>query len=176
MKNIVGLFSLLVLLSLPVLVATSAYADSCGGVQTSVISCTKQTGICPKGGPVNPWEGSNPGTDKTTADGLAAITAYKKTYGHDYGKCTNGSNPVADTKQSGIWGLLLLAINILTAGVGIAAVGGFVYAGILYTSSAGNPEQTKKAIEFIRNIVIGVVAYALMFAFLNFIIPGGLFG
>lgn len=64
-------------------------------------------------------------------------------------------------------------ILIMTAGVGILAVGAFVYAGILYTSSAGNPEQTKKAITMIRNTVLGIVAYALMYLILNFIVPGG---
>ena len=74
-----------------------------------------------------------------------------------------------------IWSLLLTTINILSAGIGLAALGGIVYGSILYTTAAGNAEQVKKALEFIRNVVIGLVAYALMFALLNFIIPGGLF-
>jgi hypothetical protein len=69
----------------------------------------------------------------------------------------------------------LLAINILTAGVGVAAVGGIVYGAVLYTSAGGSQEQVKKAVGIITNVVIGVVAYALMFSVLNFIIPGGLF-
>jgi hypothetical protein len=78
-------------------------------------------------------------------------------------------------EDSGVWGILLLAINVLTAGIGIAAVGGIVYGAILYTSAGGSQEQTKKAIGIITNVVIGVVAYALMFAALNFLIPGGIF-
>ena len=77
--------------------------------------------------------------------------------------------------NNGIWALLLIVINILTGLIVIAAIGGLVYAGILYTSSGGNADQTKKAMEFIRNVVIGIIAYAVMFAVLNFIIPGGLF-
>ncbi|NCO10946.1 hypothetical protein GW930_03540 [Candidatus Saccharibacteria bacterium] len=76
---------------------------------------------------------------------------------------------------TGLWGLLLLAINILTGGVGVAAIGGIVYASILYTSAGGNQEQVKKARGIITNVVIGVVAFALMYALLNFIIPGGVF-
>lgn len=87
-----------------------------------------------------------------------------------------GTTKSTKTSDNGIWGLLLVAINILTAGVGIAAVGGIVYGAVLYTTSAGSADQTKKAIEFIRNVIIGLVAYGLMFAVLNFIIPGGLFG
>ncbi|MDB5161999.1 MAG: hypothetical protein JWM52_507 [Candidatus Saccharibacteria bacterium] len=87
--------------------------------------------------------------------------------------CTqDGTGGVQGT---GAWGILLLAINILTAGVGIATLGGIIYASILYTSSGGSPEQTKKAMTIITNIVIGVVAYAGMYALLNFLIPGGLF-
>lgn len=81
----------------------------------------------------------------------------------------------SDIKNTGIWGILLIAINILTAGVGIAAVGGIVYASILYSSSAGEAEKIKKAMTIISDIVIGVVAYALMYAALNFLVPGGLF-
>jgi hypothetical protein len=80
-----------------------------------------------------------------------------------------------DTSDTGVWGILLLAINILTAGVGVAAVGGIVYASVLYATSRGSVDQTKKAIVIIQNVVIGIVAYVLMFAFLNYIIPGGLF-
>jgi hypothetical protein len=81
----------------------------------------------------------------------------------------------ADIKDTGVWGILLLSINILTAGIGIAAIGGIVYGSILYTSAGGSAEQTKKAMGIITNVVIGIIAYALMYAFLNFIIPGGLF-
>jgi hypothetical protein len=80
-----------------------------------------------------------------------------------------------DLKDTGIWGVLLLAINILTAGIGVAAVAGIVYASILYTSSGGDQERIKKAMTIITDIVIGVVAYALMYAALNFLVPGGIF-
>ena len=90
-------------------------------------------------------------------------------------KCDPGSTTGGGVTGNGVWALLLIAINILTGLVGIAAVGGIVYGAILYTSSGGNAEQTKKAIEFIRNVVIGIIAYGVMFSFLNFIIPGGLF-
>ncbi len=90
-------------------------------------------------------------------------------------KCDNVDVAKGGTENNGVWSLLLTAINILTAGVGLAAVAGIVYASILYTTAGGNAEQTKKALEFIRNVVIGIIAYAVMFSFLNFIIPGGLF-
>ncbi|MFY9228247.1 MAG: hypothetical protein WAO28_02875 [Candidatus Microsaccharimonas sp.] len=80
-----------------------------------------------------------------------------------------------ELENTGLWGILLLVINILTAGVGVVAVGGIVYASILYTSAGGNQEQLKKAYKIITDVVIGVIAFALMYAGLNFLIPGGLF-
>lgn len=86
---------------------------------------------------------------------------------------TGGSD--AATEESGVWGLLLLALNILTAGVGIAAVGGIVWAAILYSGASDNMDQVKQAKEIIKNVAIGLVAYALMYLVLNFLIPGGIF-
>ena len=78
-------------------------------------------------------------------------------------------------ENTGLWSILLLTINILTAGIGVLAVAGIVYGSILYTSAGDSSEKVSKAREVIRNVVIGILAYALMYAFLNFIIPGGLF-
>lgn len=86
---------------------------------------------------------------------------------------TTSDDPV---ERSAIWALLKMAINILTAGVGILAVAGVVWASVLYASAGGSPEQLKKAIKIYSNIAIGIIAYGLMYAFLNFITPGGLFG
>jgi len=77
--------------------------------------------------------------------------------------------------NSGAWGILLIVINIMTGGVGILAVGGIVYAAILYSAAQDNANQTKQAIELIWNIVIGIVVFGAMYALLNFIIPGGVF-
>lgn len=76
-------------------------------------------------------------------------------------------------EQSGIWGILLLAINVMVGAIGVAALGGIIYGAILYTSAGGSAEQTKKAMTIIGNVVIGVVAFAIMYALLNFLIPGG---
>ena len=111
-----------------------------------------------------------------TAFALAPTTTYADTCGGvetAVVKCDqSGGGNLEDT---GVWGILLLAINILTAAVGLAAVGGVIYGAVLYTSAGGSPEQVKKAMGIITNVVIGVVAYALMFSGLNFLIPGGIF-
>ena len=87
--------------------------------------------------------------------------------------CKDGDNKKVE--DSGVWALLLLTLNIMTAGIGILAVGGIVYGSVLYTSAGDKAEQTKKAIGIITNVVIGIIAYGLMYLVLNFLIPGGIF-
>ena len=86
--------------------------------------------------------------------------------------CSNVSGN-SGVQGTGLWSLLLTVINILTAGIGVVALAGLVYGAIMYTSAGGNPEQVKKARTIFTNIVIGIIAYAAMWALLNFIIPGG---
>ncbi len=70
---------------------------------------------------------------------------------------------------------LVTFINVLSALFGIVAVTMIVYAGIRYTMSQDNPQTASEAKERIRNVVIAVVAYIFTYAFLNYLIPGGLF-
>jgi hypothetical protein len=89
-------------------------------------------------------------------------------------KCTNVDEE-GGVKQTGLWSILMLVIQILTAGVGVIALAGIVYGSVLYTSAGGSQEQVKKAMTIFTNVVIGVIAYAGMWALLNFLIPGGVF-
>jgi hypothetical protein len=89
-------------------------------------------------------------------------------------KCTN-VNEEGGVEQTGLWSILMLVIQILTAGVGVIALAGIVYGSVLYTSAGGSQEQVKKAMTIFTNVVIGVIAYAGMWALLNFLIPGGVF-
>ena len=89
--------------------------------------------------------------------------------------CEQTGGDDAPIEETGAWGILLLAINILTGLIALAAVLGIVYASIMYASAGGSVEQTKKAMGIITNVVIGIVAYALMYAGINFLIPGGIF-
>jgi len=77
--------------------------------------------------------------------------------------------------KGGVIEILLLAINILTGGIGVAAIGGIIYGSVLWSSSGGSSDGVKKAKEVIMNVVIGIVAWAVMYSLLNFFIPGGLF-
>lgn len=86
----------------------------------------------------------------------------------------DGSGTGADAVQkSGIMGILTVVINIMAASVGILAIGAFVYAGILYASAGDSQENVKKAIDVIRNTVIGLVLFVGLYALVNYIVPGG---
>lgn len=87
----------------------------------------------------------------------------------------SGDTTGGRVENSGAWGILLLIINIMTAGVGILAVGGIAYGSILYASAGDKAEQTKKAVGIITNVVIGIVAYGLMYGLLQYLVPGGVF-
>lgn len=86
---------------------------------------------------------------------------------------SDGDSPTS--QNSAVLALLQWAIGILTAGVGIAAVGAFIFAGILYSSADGSAEQVKKAKGIMTNTVIGLVVFAVMALALVWIIPGGVF-
>lgn len=87
----------------------------------------------------------------------------------------NEDNSSDKIENNAIWALLMIVINIMTAGIGILAVAGIVYGAVLYTTAEDKADQVKKATGIIQNVVIGLILYALMWAGLNFIIPGGVF-
>ncbi len=70
--------------------------------------------------------------------------------------------------------ILNMVLVVVTTGVGIAAVGSIVFAGVLYITARDNAAQVSKAKTMIMNTIIGIVAYILMWAFLEWIIPGGI--
>lgn len=67
------------------------------------------------------------------------------------------------------------AINALSGAVGIVVVTMIVWGGIRYTSSRDNPQQAASAKEHIRNALFALVIYIFMMAFLNWVVPGGVF-
>lgn len=92
------------------------------------------------------------------------------------GVAINGSNCIdkgssVDNNVIIVW--LSSIIKFLTVGVGVAATGGVVYGGFLYLTSGGKPAQTQKGVTTIINALIGVVLYALAFAIINYLVPGG---
>jgi hypothetical protein len=87
--------------------------------------------------------------------------------------CGGATNTGSDVNNNAVMVILKNVLKIMNIGVGIAAVGGLGYAGLLYTTAADSADQTKKAIGIIRDVIIGLIAYVMMFVLLNFLVPGG---
>ena len=80
-----------------------------------------------------------------------------------------------DGEGGGIFEVLNIVLTVLTYGVGIAATVGFVIAGFQYLTARDNEGQVAKAKQRMLQIVIGLFLYAMLWALLNFLLPGGLF-
>ena len=93
-------------------------------------------------------------------------------------RCGDAETSVISCEGNGsaaIINIIKQVIKLLTAGIGVAAVGAVIYGAFLYTTSEGSPDKIKKAREVWTNTVIGIIMFAFMVAITNFIIPGGVF-
>ncbi|HSD56465.1 MAG TPA: pilin [Candidatus Saccharimonadales bacterium] len=98
---------------------------------------------------------ADPGALKSTPDSAA-----KKCNGGDCsGLITKYVNPF---------------IKLLTWIVGIAVVISIVVGGIQFSSAGGDPGKAVAARKRITNSIIGLLAYLFLFAFLQWLLPGGI--
>ena len=72
----------------------------------------------------------------------------------------------------GIKCIVLLVVDILSVLIGIVGVIGIVVVGIQYLTAGGNEEQTRKAKRRLFEIIIGLVAYAVAYGLLKWLLPG----
>lgn len=82
---------------------------------------------------------------------------------------------INDSKISPFMKLAKTVINILSGAVLLIATIMIIIAGITYTTSSGDPAKVTKAKTTIINVVMGVAAYFFLWAFLQWLIPGGVF-
>lgn len=129
------------------------------------------TGKCADGS--TPQGQPNSGNGKITSGGRCG---YKDKAGQKVLKTNllscdkdlNGIQAIGDVlKQIILW---------LTGLIAILATGGIAFSATMYASARDDAGQTQKAIERIRNIVIGLLSYGFMIAIINWLIPGGVIG
>jgi hypothetical protein len=149
-----------------------------GAVVNGVYDATADPAGCPK----SPFPGG------PTADNVACPTSGGAIVSGTYqsgGTCTQLSSPLnsgatqvcSNGKDGGvIFSYLRMAIQFLSSAVGIVIVLMIVIGGIQYITSAGDPSAVKNAKTRIINAITGLILFLLMFAILNFIIPGGILG
>ena len=78
-----------------------------------------------------------------------------------------------DGNGCGVYTILNTGLDILSFGIGIAAIIGILVSGILYLTAKGNGNQMAKSRKRFLEIVIGIAAYVVLYAGLNFLLPGG---
>lgn len=88
---------------------------------------------------------------------------------------------LADTVETSIlppdWGIeeiLGLVLRVIVYGLGAAAVLGVIIAGVMYMTARDNEAQVAKAKARLYEVVIGLIAWAVMYAVLRWLIPGDL--
>jgi hypothetical protein len=67
------------------------------------------------------------------------------------------------------------AINILSVLFGLILVISIILGAVQYITSEGDPQKSSSAKNRITNAVLAFFAYALLYGFLQFLIPGGIF-
>ena len=77
----------------------------------------------------------------------------------------------SDDGEKNIKCVLKIVLDVLTVALGVVASIGIAVSGIQYLTAGGNEERTRKSKRRIFEIVIGIVAYLLIYAALNWLIP-----
>lgn len=96
-------------------------------------------------------------------DGLKCATPSGTTAG-------SGTTPAANCDLNDF---LRVGINVVTIIYGVAgslALAFFIYGGIMWLISGGNPDRVKKGTEIIKNAVIGLVIIFTSYMIINFIL------
>jgi len=73
-----------------------------------------------------------------------------------------------------IMGDINIIINILSGIIGVIIVIVIVIGGIQYIAAGDNPQAVSSAKSKIYNAILALVAFIFLFAFLNWLVPGGL--
>jgi hypothetical protein len=110
---------------------------------------------------------SDSGDDSSAADGVEGIDPKTDPALDSKASCSEKSCPLIDKYVNP-------AIRLLSALVAIVAVIAIVVGGIEVTTSAGDPQRSASGKNHVRNALIGIVAYVFFYAFLQWLVPGGL--
>lgn len=115
---------------------------------------------------------------KAACDKAKQAAGLKSDFGTS--KCDGiATNLVASCDGTGvsvIAGILKVFITVLSALIGVAAVGGIAWSAMQYASAQDNQGNVTAARERIRNIIIGLLLYGFMIAIINWLVPGGVIG
>ncbi len=105
----------------------------------------------------------------TTTDQVKALNdcnGKNGTEGGDLQGCIK-KNPLINTFNS--------IINFFAIGVGVIVIIMVIIGGIQYTTAGSNPQAVSSAKKKIMNAIISLVAFLLLYSFMQWLVPGGVF-
>ena len=91
------------------------------------------------------------------------------------GLSCNKPVPAVDVSENWIVKDIQILVDFLSVGVGIIVIGVIIFGGIRYAAAGDNPQAVAAAKQWIINGLIALVAYIFTFAFLQWVVPGGVF-
>lgn len=124
---------------------------------TSYAACSPDT---PCGGQGTPAINPTNNTSSTSSSNL--------------GNGCNGKSAQDCLTQDPIVKDLNVVVDVLSGAVGIIVVGVIILGGIQYSLAGGSPNATEAAKKRITNGLIALVVFIFTFAFLQWLIPGGI--
>lgn len=81
--------------------------------------------------------------------------------------CLGKGNPIADATFA--------IIRFLTNGVGLVIIASFIWAGIQYASSRGDPQAVAMAKNRIQSNILALFIFIFAWSIINFVVPGAIF-
>ncbi len=91
-----------------------------------------------------------------------------ETYGTSCGDIKNASEDCEIIKMANS------VIRFLSAIIGVVVTIMIIVGGIQYATAGGDPNKVAGAKNVIRNAIIAIIAYVFLFAFLDWVVPGGI--
>ena len=88
---------------------------------------------------------------------------------------SNANKNARVVEQTPIFAFMLAIMYFLSFGVGLAVVMGILIGSYHIITANGSASKVEQGANIIWNSIIGLVLFIFMFAFINFLVPGGLF-
>jgi hypothetical protein len=85
----------------------------------------------------------------------------------------DGKSPPDCLKANPLIETISNIVDFVSAGIGVIVVIMIIVGGIQYVTAGNNPQAVSAAKKRIYNALIALVAFILLFAFMNWLIPGG---
>lgn len=90
--------------------------------------------------------------------------------------CSKANSPSElSAENCGIIKYIIVITNVLAALVGVVVLFSVVMGGIQYSTAGANPKIVAMARKRIINALLALAVFVFMYAFLQWLVPGGLF-